>query len=149
MEFLVFRSWRFQETQLVNKNEQLKCKRWYLFWTWKWFFPASKGRSLPQRPVLPGPSCSRASRQPASTIMNWNNIYWKGIGRCPVGWRWDDSQQPFTTFSQNFILFFALKICMDFYIAGRRRQRRGSGRSQYTVSDQSCILCDCVFIVNI
>lgn len=88
-----------------------------------------------------------SSRQPASTIMNWNNIYWKGIGRPPVRWLWDDSQQRFTTFSQNFILFFALKICMDFYIEYRRKQRRAV--SSRSALDESHVFTDCFFIVNI
>lgn len=68
------------------------------------------------------------SQQPASTIMNWNNIYWKGTGGgAPVGWLWGDSQQQFTTFSQNLKLFSASKICMCFDIWGRRGQRRNRG----------------------
>lgn len=90
-----------------------------------------------------------SSRQPASTIMNWNNIYWKGIGRPPVGWLRSDSQQQFTTFSQNFKLSSALKVCMSFDIWGRRGQRRNSGWSQSIVSEESCIHCDCSFTVNI
>lgn len=80
MEFLVFRSRRFQQTQLVNKNEQLKCKRWYLFWSWKWFFPAGKGRPLPQKSALPGPSCSQGTLS-SQQVQSWTGITFTGKGR--------------------------------------------------------------------
>ena len=49
------------------------------------------------------------SRQPASTVMNWNNISWNGMERPPFGLLEGDSQDQFIKFSQDLKLFLVLK----------------------------------------
>ena len=53
-------------------------------------------------------------QQPASTVMNWNNIYWNGMERPPSGRLQGDSQEQFTKISQGLKFFLVLKnICMS------------------------------------
>ena len=49
------------------------------------------------------------SQQPASTVMNWNNIYWNGMERPLSGWLEGDSQGQFITFSQGLKFFLVVK----------------------------------------